>query len=140
MLVNAVLLGSAAVPPIRRRTVKQVPTLLPDIRCDVGVQKELALQGKERQDRGWRAQILRPYRVAEAMRPAECRRAGGMSSRVSMDCINGYEPPNDRRPPTRTRLRVVVQVSQQCLEILNLNAHLVWNGYHWRSGMIYIPR
>lgn len=131
---KCVLLKSAAVPPIRRRTVKQVPTLLPDIRCDVGVQKELALRGNERQDHGWQAQILRPHRVAEVMRPAECRRAGGMSSRVSMDCINGvrsnYEPPDDMRS-TRTRLRFVVQVSQQCLEILGLDAHLVTTRGRW---------
>jgi len=42
-----------------------------------------------------------------------------------MDCINGvrsnYERLNDARP-TRTRLRVVVQVGQQRLEILGHDA------------------
>ena len=60
-----------------------------------------------------------------------------------MDCINGvrsnYERPNDVRP-IRTRLRVVVQVSQQCLEILGHDAQLVWDSYHWHPDMTDGPR
>src|SRR5487761_1441745 len=100
----------STVPPIRPHIGKQVPTPLLDIRCDVGARREQALRGREWQDYGWRIRILRSYQVAEVMRPAECKRVGGMSSQVSTDYVNRIRSPqelsNEARP-TRTRLRVV---------------------------------
>jgi hypothetical protein len=100
------------VPPIRRRTVKQVLAPLLNDRRDVSVQRVRDLREKEWQDHGWRFQILRSDRVAEEMRPVEYRRAGGMSSELSKGCINSIirtvHERYEGRPARTARLQVVV--------------------------------
>lgn len=76
------------VPPIRRRTVKQVLAPLLDDRRDVSVRRAQRLREKEPQDHGWQFRISRLNRVAEEMRPVEYRRGEGMSSDLSKGCIN----------------------------------------------------
>jgi hypothetical protein len=126
------------VPPIRRRTVKQVLAPLLDDRCDVSVRKAQGLRGKEWQDHGWQFRILRSNRVAEEMRPVEYRRRGGISSELSKGCINRIRSIHERYEGrlARTRLRVVIQVRQQRLEIFNRDAQLDWDDYNWGPNIV----
>jgi len=126
------------VPPIRRSTVKQVLVPLLDDRRDVNVRRVQGLREKERQDHGWRFRILRSNRVAEEMKPAEYRRGGGMSSGLSKGCMNRIRTIRERYEGrlARTRLRVVIQVRQQRLEIFNRDAQLDWDDYNWGPNIV----
>ena|SRR6266576_359348 len=126
------------VPPIRCRTVKQVLAPLLDGRRDVSVRRVQGFREKERQDHGWRFRILRSNRVAEEMRPVEYRRAVGMSYEISKGCINRIRTIHERCEGrlARTRLRVVIQVRQQHLEIFNRDAQLDWDDYNGGPNIV----
>jgi hypothetical protein len=129
------------IPPIRRRTVKQVLAPLLDDRRDVSVRRVQGLREKERQDHGWRFRILRSNRVAEEMRLVEYRRALGMSSErseLSKGCINRIRTIHERYEErlARTCLRVVTQVRQQHLEIFNRDAQLDRNDYNGGPNIV----
>ena len=126
------------VPPIRCRTVKQVRAPLLDDRCDVSVQRVRALRENERQDHDWRFRILGSNRVAEETRPVEYKRVEGKCSELSKGCMDMIRAIHEwyEGRLARTRLRVVVQVRQQHLEILNRDAQLDWDEYNGGPNIV----
>jgi len=72
------------------------------------------------------------------MRPAEYRRAGGMSPELSKACISRIRTIHERYEwrLARTRLRVVVQVRQEHLEILSRDAQLDGDDYNGGPSIV----
>jgi hypothetical protein len=98
------------VPPIRRRTVKQVLAPLLNDRRDVSVRRVHGFGEKERQDHGWRFRIFGSNRVVE-IRPVEYRRAGGMSSELSKGRINRIRTIHEWCEGRLARMRLRVSTS-----------------------------